>query len=57
MFYYKEYQNPVTGEFERNIIKVLPSGSFISFAADNGPLVDEYNAWVAEGNVATEWGA
>ena len=57
MFYYKEYTNPVSGNPDKNLIKVLADGNHVSFAFGTGPLFDEYEAWVADGNVATEWQA
>lgn len=54
MFFYRNFPNPVTGESEQQFVKRTDDGVLISFFAD-GPLFEQYQAWVAEGNTADEW--
>lgn len=55
MFYYKEFINPVTGDTEKHFVKVLDNGDYIFFSPNQGPLVEAYQAWLAEGNEAAKW--
>jgi len=55
MFYFKNLVNPVSGKTEKHFVKVLSDGSFIAFGPYPGQLMDDYEAWVKDGNTATEW--
>lgn len=53
MFFYRLMKNPVTGETEKQFVKQTGNGEIIAFAG--GPLFEQYEAWVAEGNEAEQW--
>jgi hypothetical protein len=54
MFYYFDIES--FGQSQRYIFQPLPDGGVMSFPlTDNNPNKVAYDAWVAEGNTATEW--
>ena len=54
MFYYLDIES--FGEVQRHILQPLSDGGVMSFPlTDNNPNKPAYDAWVAEGNTATEW--
>ena len=57
MFYYLDLtKNPITDKVQRHILQQLPDGGIRSFPlTDDNPNKVAYDAWVAEGNTATEW--
>ena len=55
MFYYLDIEN-TNGEIQRHIFQPLADGGVMSFPlTDDNPNKPSYDAWVAEGNTATEW--
>ena len=54
MFYYLDIES--FGEVQRHILQRLSDGGVMSFPlTDDNPNKPAYDAWVAEGNTATEW--
>ena len=54
MFYYLDIDG-LTGT-QRHILHPLSDGGVMSFPlTDDNPNKPAYDAWVAEGNTATEW--
>ena len=54
MFYYLDIES--FGEVQRHILHPLADGGVLSFPlTDDNPNKPAYDAWVAEGNTATEW--
>jgi hypothetical protein len=54
MFYYLDIET--YGVVQRHILHPLSDGSVMSFPlTDDNPNKAAYDAWVAEGNTATEW--
>lgn len=54
MFYYLDIES--FGEVQRHIMQPLLDGGVRSFPlTDDNPNKPAYDAWVAEGNTATEW--
>jgi hypothetical protein len=54
MFYYLDIE--MLGEVQRHIFEPLLDGGVRSFPlTDDNPNKPAYDAWVAEGNTATEW--
>jgi hypothetical protein len=55
MYYYKDIAG-MGGEIQRHIFQYLLDGGVRSFPlTDDNPNKVAYDAWVAEGNTATEW--
>jgi len=55
MFYYFDIQT-INGDTQRHIMQPLADGGVRSFPlTDDNPNKAAYDAWVAEGNTATEW--
>ncbi len=55
MFYYLDIEN-INGDIQRHILQPLADGGVMSFPlTDDNPNKPAYDAWVAEGNTATEW--
>jgi hypothetical protein len=54
MYYYKDVET-ISGT-QRHIFQSLSDGGVMSFPlTDDNPNKVAYDAWVAEGNTATEW--
>ena len=54
MFYYIDLES--FGQVQRHILQPLEGGAVKSFPlTDDNPNKAAYDAWVAEGNTATEW--
>ena len=54
MFYFLDVES-ITGT-QRHILQPLADGGVMSFPlTDDNPNKPAYDAWVAEGNTATEW--
>ena len=54
MFYYLDIES--FGQVQRHILQSLADGAVISFPlTDDNPNKPAYDAWVAQGNTATEW--
>jgi hypothetical protein len=54
MFYYLDIES--FGKVQRHILQPLSDGAVMSFPlTDDNPNKVAYDAWVAEGNTATEW--
>lgn len=54
MFYYLDIES--FGKVQRHILQRLADGGVRSFPlTDDNPNKPAYDAWVAEGNTATEW--
>ena len=54
MFYYIDLES--FGQVQRHILQPLADGAVKSFPlTDDNPNKAAYDAWVAEGNTATEW--
>lgn len=54
MFYYLDIET--YGVVQRHILQRLANGGVMSFPlTDDNPNKPAYDAWVAEGNTATEW--
>jgi hypothetical protein len=54
MFYYIDIES--FGQVQRHILQPLADGAVKSFPlTDDNPNKAAYDAWVAEGNTATEW--
>jgi hypothetical protein len=54
MVYYLDVES--FGEVQRHILQPLADGGVMSFPlTDGNPNKPAYDAWVAEGNTATEW--
>ena len=54
MFYYLDMES--FGKIQRNILQPLADGGVRWFPlTDDNPNKVAYDAWVAEGNTATEW--
>ena len=54
MFYYLDIET--YGVVQRHILQPLSDGAVMSFPlTDDNPNKPAYDAWVAEGNTATEW--
>ena len=54
MFYYLDVES--FGQVQRHILQPLADGGVMSFPlTDDNPNKPAYDAWVAEGNTATEW--
>lgn len=55
MFYHRFVFNPVTEEQEKHFVKKFNNGDFVFFAEHKGPLFDQLQEWIANGNETTEW--
>ena len=56
MFYFIDITEPMTQTVQRHIIQPLDDGGVCSFPlTDDNPNKPAYDAWVTEGNTATEW--
>lgn len=54
MFYYLDIE--LFDKVQRHILHPLADGAVMSFPlTDDNPNKPAYDAWVAEGNTATEW--
>ncbi len=54
MYYYLDIER--FGQVQRHIFQQLPDGGIRSFPlTDDNPNKSAYDAWVAEGNTATEY--
>ena len=54
MFYYLDIEE--FGQVQRHIFQQMPDGGVRSFPlTDDNPNKVAFDAWVAEGNTATEW--
>jgi hypothetical protein len=54
MFFYLDIES--FGKVQRHILQRLSDGGVRSFPlTDDNPNKPAYDAWVAEGNTATEW--
>jgi hypothetical protein len=54
MFYYLDVET--YGQVQRHILQPSADGGVMSFPlTDDNPNKPAYDAWVAEGNTATEW--
>ncbi len=54
MFYYLDIES--FGQVQRHILQPLADDAVMSFPlTDDNPNKPAYDAWVAEGNTATEW--
>ncbi len=55
MFYYLDIEN-MNGDIKRHIFQPLSDGGVRSFPlTDDNPNKPAYDAWLAEGNTATEY--
>lgn len=55
MFYHRFVINPVTEEQEKHFVKKFNNGDFVFFVEHKGPLFDQLQEWIANGNETTEW--